>query len=222
MSESLDLLAFERDLLARGEIVVGLDEVGRGALAGPMAVGAVVLSELRDIPRGLNDSKVLTAKKREALLAPISEWASAQSLGWVSAREIDEWGIRLALAVAANRAIAGLALTPTHALIDGNFNMLTAPLNVALGATPPPPLTYASLPATCVVKGDTKCATIAAAAVSAKVARDQLMVTLGGQDDPYEWAGNKGYGSSGHLAALRRLGPASEHRVSWHLPSPAG
>src|SRR5580692_10076412 len=94
----LDLLEFERALLAQGEIVVGVDEVGRGALAGPMTVGAVAICSASDPPEGLNDSKLLSAMQRESLVEPLRQWAAAWSLGSVSAVEIDAWGLRLALA----------------------------------------------------------------------------------------------------------------------------
>ena len=119
-----DFLQFERPLLERGEIVVGLDEVGRGALAGPLTVGAVVLSSLREPPEGLNDSKLLSRRRREDLQIPLREWCDDWSLGSVSAREIDEWGIRVAQAVASTRALQGLRVAPTYALVDGPINFL--------------------------------------------------------------------------------------------------
>jgi ribonuclease HII len=219
--ETLDLLEFERALLAQGEIVVGVDEVGRGALAGPMTVGAVAICSATDPPEGLNDSKLLSALQRESLVEPLRAWAAAWSLGSVSAGEIDTWGLRLALAVAATRAINGLSLVPTHALIDGSFNLLRAPIDVALGQTFPPPLRYGALPVTTVIKGDRRCATIAAASVLAKVHRDAEMVVLDGELDAYGWASNKGYGAPLHLEALRREGPSSHHRQSWSLPEKA-
>lgn len=214
-----DLLEYERALLARGEIVVGIDEVGRGALAGPLTVGAVAICKESTPPEGLNDSKLLSAAQREALVEPLRQWAAAWALGSVSAGEIDAWGLRMALAVAATRAIDALALVPTHALVDGSFNLLRAPANVALGRAFPPPLSYATLPVTTVVKGDRTCATIAAAAVLAKVHRDSIMVALDGQRDAYGWASNKGYGVPEHLDALRRQGPSNQHRQTWSLPS---
>src|ERR1019366_9151249 len=125
-----DLLAFERVLLDRGEVVVGIDEVGRGALAGPMTVGAVVVRSDEPPPEGLDDSKLLSPARRASLVAPLHQWAAEWSLGSVSAAEIDDWGLRLALAVAATRALNGLESAPTHALIDGSFNLLRSPLNV--------------------------------------------------------------------------------------------
>ena len=214
-----DLLAFERPLLERGEVVVGVDEVGRGALAGPLTVGAVVLSRPTTPPSGLTDSKLLSAGRRESLIDPLIAWADDWSLGSVSAEEIDQWGLRLALAVAATRALDGLRTRPTHALIDGSFNLLQAPLNIAFGVTSPPELTYRSLAATTIVKGDQQCATIAAASVLAKVNRDRLMTDLDVECQGYGWASNKGYGAQMHLAALRRLGPNAHHRRSWRLPS---
>jgi ribonuclease HII len=214
-----DLLEFERALLARGEIVVGVDEVGRGALAGPMTVGAVVLCGVDAPPLGLNDSKLLTPARRASLVEPLRQWAADWSLGSVSALEIDAWGLRLALAVAATRAIEGLRTTPTHALIDGSFNLLRSPLNVAFGVVAPPPLRYASLPATTIVKGDQRSASIAAAAVLAKVHRDAVMVALNDECEGYDWASNKGYGAPDHLDALRRLGPSAYHRQTWRLPA---
>lgn len=213
-----DLLEFERALLVRGEVVVGIDEVGRGALAGPMTVGAVVVCADVAPPEGLNDSKLLTPAQRSSLVEPLDRWASAWSLGSVTSREIDEWGLRLALAVAATRALNGLSTSPTHALIDGSFNLLRSPLDVRLGASAPPPLLYDALPVTTIVKGDQRCATIAAAAVLAKVHRDALMVALHEQFHEYEWARNKGYGAPEHLEALRRRGASEHHRTSWNLP----
>src|SRR3984957_1606103 len=110
-------LEYEQRALRRGP-VVGIDEVGRGALAGPVMVGAVVLDELRDAPEGLADSKALSAKQREALVPLIERWASAVAVGVASANEIDEWGLCTALAVATDRALSALTLAPRGALID--------------------------------------------------------------------------------------------------------
>lgn len=213
-----DLLEFERALIARGETVVGLDEVGRGALAGPLIVGAVALRCCEAPPVGLNDSKLLSPARRTSLVEPLERWAAAWSIGSASAAEIDAWGLRLALAVAATRALDRLELAPTHALVDGPLNLLRSPLDVALGAQAPPPLRYRFLPVTAIVKGDRCCASIAAASVLAKVHRDALMVGLGQQYDEYQWASNKGYGVPGHLEAIRRIGPNEHHRRSWRLP----
>ncbi len=217
-----DLLARERALLAAGHVVAGLDEVGRGALAGPVFVGAVVLESAAEPPPGLTDSKRLTPGRRRALVGPLVEWASAWSLGSASAEEVDAWGMSAALAVAAGRALDGLTTRPTHALVDGPWNLLRMPRDVVLGAPTTPSSRAEGLAATPVVKGDLHCASIAAAAVLAKVARDDLMVALGAEWPEYGWARNKGYGTPDHLAALRRLGPTPLHRVSWRLPERVG
>ena len=216
-----DLMARERALLAAGHVVVGVDEVGRGALAGPVCVGAVVLERATEPPRGLTDSKRLSPGRRRALVGPLVEWAGAWSLGSASAAEVDTWGMSAALAVAAGRALDGLATRPTHALVDGPWNLLRMPRDVALGA-PPPASRAEGLEATPVVRGDLHCASIAAAAVLAKVWRDDLMAALAAEWPDYGWAHNKGYGTPDHLEALRRLGPTPLHRVSWRLPGAAG
>lgn len=211
-----DFMALERSLLAEGHLVVGLDEVGRGALAGPLTVGAVVLSGDASPPSGLRDSKALSARQREALVEPIERWCAASSLGSVSAEEIDEWGLRFALAVAATRAIAGLPIRPTHALVDGSFNVLDAPPRLDEGASTPA-LTYAALAHTTVVRGDARCAAIAAASVLAKVQRDRTMRLLAEEYPVYGWDANKGYGVAAHRAAIEDRGPCGYHRRSWRL-----
>ena len=210
-------MAFERPLLAGGAVVAGVDEVGRGALAGPLTVGVVVVSAASP-PTGLDDSKRLTARQRDALEAPLVDWALDWALGSVGASEIDRWGLRLALAVAATRALDALTVMPTHVLVDGSFNLLTAPLAVPLGGDPPPSLRYENLAHTTIVKGDRQSAAISAAAVLAKVHRDRWMAELHDLHPEYDWASNKGYGSPQHLAALREHGPCAEHRRTWNLP----
>jgi ribonuclease HII len=217
-SDAVDLMRVEGPLLARGDVVVGIDEVGRGAMAGPMTVGAVVLTCDAPAPERLTDSKLLSPARREALERPLQQWAADWSLGSVSAQEIDWWGLRLALAVAATRALDGLTIRPSHALIDGSFNLLRAPLNVSFGSSPPPELRYRFMPVTTIVKGDRKCASIAAASVLAKVDRDRYMVELNHGFEAFDWARNKGYGSKSHMDALRRLGPNAHHRRTWNLP----
>ncbi|MCU1364265.1 MAG: ribonuclease [Acidimicrobiaceae bacterium] len=215
-----DLLARERALVERGEVVVGIDEVGRGALAGPLTVGAVVLTHATRAPKGLTDSKLLTSREREALVGPLEAWATNWSLGSVSSNEIDRWGLRLALAVAATRAIDGLSVSPTHALLDGPFNLLDAPLRLEDQWNNAPELRYASLSHTTLIKGDRLCASIAAASVLAKVHRDRTMVELADEFPPYGWADNKGYGAPQHRRALFELGPCCYHRVTWKLNVP--
>jgi len=215
--EATNLLEFETPLLKQGHVVVGLDEVGRGALAGPLMVGAVVLSSPLEPPRGLDDSKRLSPAQRDALVAPLRSWAHDDALGSVSAEEIDQWGLRRALAVAANRALSGLVIKPTYALIDGPVNFLRVDSGTSLWGDAA--LAFADLPASTLVKGDQRSATIAAAAVLAKVARDELMEELVDECRECGWSHNKGYGAPQHLAALRRFGPHTQHRRSWNLPT---
>jgi len=191
-------LEFEQVALATGP-VVGVDEVGRGALAGPVCVGAVLVTSLATPPPGVADSKVLTPARRAALVHPLKAWAAAWGVGSASAEEIDRWGLRVALALACDRALAQLAIVPATALIDGNLNLLRPPVAQQLGVEPPPPIRFAELPVQTVIKGDARCASIAAAAIVAKEFRDALMVSLDEEFPQYEWAGNKGYGSPGHL-----------------------
>ncbi|MHB8827784.1 MAG: ribonuclease HII [Acidimicrobiales bacterium] len=218
MASAVDLLLNERALISRGDVVVGLDEVGRGSLAGPLVVGAVTLSVVKDPPGGLNDSKALSPRQREALVPELERWCDEWSLGWVSAVEIDEWGLAMALSVAANRALDGLTCRPSFALVDGPYNFLRAPRDVPIGVDAPPSL-YADLAHTTIVKGDSTSAVIAAASVVAKVRRDQYMRELHAQCPYYAWESNKGYGSAAHLTALRALGPSNHHRRSWKLPN---
>jgi ribonuclease HII len=206
--------------LAAESSVVAIDEVGRGALAGPVVVGAVLVTPEGDPPPGLADSKVLTGAQREALVAPIAQWAPGVALGAASAREIDDWGLRLALAVAIDRAIGALGVAPGHVLLDGNLNLLDAPVTLPWGP-PAPPRRFAALPVTTVIRGDATCSAIAAASVLAKVARDETMRTLARSHPSYGWERNKGYGTPEHLAALREFGPSDEHRRSWSLPGPS-
>lgn len=206
----VDLLAFERRVLSGG-VVVGIDEVGRGALAGPVTVGAVALDRLSPPPAGLADSKRLSPRQRETLVEPLKAWALGWALGSASAAEIDTHGIRGALALAAQRALEQLSPPPTHALVDGPLNIIAPP---SMGPWSDGP--FVALPVTTVVRGDQQCATIAAAAILAKVARDALMSAL--PDAPrYGWTGNKGYGTLAHRRAIAQFGPTSEHRTSWNL-----
>jgi ribonuclease HII len=209
-------LEYEARELRHGP-VVGIDEVGRGALAGPVMVGAVVLDALRDVPAGLADSKALSADQREALVPLIERWASAVAVGVASALEIDDWGLRTALAVATDRALCELALAPRGALIDGPLNLLRAPATMMFAAAPPT-LVWSELPVVTIVKGDQRCATISAAAIIAKVRRDALMRELHEQSPLYGWRANKGYGSLEHRRSLAKYGPTHLHRRSWALP----
>jgi len=187
---------FEQDLSARGAVrIAGVDEVGRGPLAGPVTAAAVILDPF-NIPDGLNDSKALTKRKREALELLI--FATAQvCIAHASVEEIDDINILRASHLAMERAIAGLGRVD-HALIDGNL--------VPRGLT---------LPATTIIKGDARCLSIAAASIVAKICRDRIMVELAQHYPGYGWETNAGYGSKSHMLALQNLGPTPHHRRSF-------
>lgn len=277
ITPTLDL---ERSLAAQGyDLITGFDEVGRGALAGPVMVGcaaiwardlepldgddAVELSGRTyvGVPDGVADSKMLTEHRREAIFDELRDWCTAYAVGQASNTEIDEWGITYALGVAALRALSqverelglrlggGLAarkasmesageivegrpgdsvgesigncgesvraLPKVAGILDGPSDYITKALNTFDAPDVPIPADI-----TTKVKGDQHCATVATAAVIAKVTRDRLMVGLA-QSNPryaaYEWAHNKGYGSAAHRTAIAEHGPTPLHRVSWHL-----
>lgn len=277
ITPTLDL---ERSLAAQGyDLITGFDEVGRGALAGPVMVGCAAI-RARDlepldgddavelsgrtylgVPDGVADSKMLTEHRREAIFDELRAWCAAYAVGQASNTEIDEWGITYALGVAALRALSqverelglrlggGLAarkasmesageivegrpgdsvgesigncgesvraLPKVAGILDGPSDYITKALNTFDAPDVPIPADI-----TTKVKGDQHCATVATAAVIAKVTRDRLMVDLA-QSNPryaaYEWAHNKGYGSAAHRTAIAEHGPTPLHRVSWHL-----
>jgi ribonuclease HII len=184
---------FETELGCR---VAGVDEVGRGPLAGPVTAAAVVLDP-SSIPDGLNDSKKLTGKTRLALYEQLLICADV-SIAHASVAEIDEINILRASHLAMERAIAGLRRPPEHVLIDGN--MIPRGLQ---------------LPATTLVKGDARSLSIAAASIVAKVCRDYVLVDLAQQHPGYGWETNMGYGSKRHMEALRNLGVTPHHRRSF-------
>lgn len=184
---------FER---AIGGRIAGVDEAGRGPLAGPVSAAAVVLDPNR-IPDGLNDSKKLTAARREALFDVLYDVADV-SLAFASVEEIDRLNIRAATLLAMTRAVNGLSHQPDHALIDGN----------ALPANLP-------CPATTVIRGDARSLSIAAASIIAKVARDRIMQDLAEQFPGYGWEANKGYPTVAHRDALLNLGVTPHHRRSF-------
>ena len=193
------MYAFERKLCAGG-LVVGLDEVGRGPLAGPLAVGAVVLPQ-SPVVLGLNDSKQLSAKTRESLAEQVKCAALAWHVEYVQPAVIDECGISWALKHAFKAAIAKIdslcgAGKPSAVLIDGNaLHIDSREINV--------------------VKGDAKCASIAAASIVAKVARDGLMCEYAKDYPQYHFESNKGYGAASHIAAIKQFGLSPLHRASF-------
>ena len=187
--------AHETEAYARGALsVVGVDEVGRGPLAGPVTACAVRLHPDR-IPQGLRDSKLVTAARREVLFDEIMALAEV-SVAHATVQEIDALNILRASHLAMERAVAGLGAD--HALIDGNL----IPRGLAC-------------PATAIVKGDAKCLSIAAASIVAKVTRDRIMVDLAQQHPGYGWERNAGYPTRDHVAALRNLGVTPVHRRSF-------
>lgn len=198
-----------------GGLVIGMDEVGRGAVAGPVAVGAVALDPaIVEIPAGLRDSKLLTERRREALYPVMTGWGTARGVGLASSQEVDELGIVAALGLAGARALvqlhgAGVPIPASIVLLDGAHDWLT------------PALRHAPRVRTR-VKADRDCASVAGASVLAKVHRDRLMVTSDIEHPGYGWARNKGYGAPDHLAAVRAVGPSPLHRLSFlgnHLAS---
>lgn len=188
---------FERAALANGAtIVAGVDEVGRGPLAGPVTAAAVILNP-DAIPEGLNDSKKLTAKRRQALYEVLMDTADV-SVAHASVEEIDEINILEASHLAMRRALAGLGRAADYALVDGNRMPRDMP---CAGET--------------IIKGDARSVSIAAASIVAKTVRDALMVDLAQQHPGYGWETNAGYGSKTHLEALRNLGVTPHHRRSF-------
>lgn len=210
-------LRVERALLREGCVLLaGVDEVGRGALAGPASVGIVLIDvSVRSAPVGVRDSKLLSPAAREALVPRIRRWALGYAVGHAGPDQVDALGILGALRLAATRALAMLPTPPDLVLLDGNHDWLTDPMSGALfPATTPPVRTR--------VKADQSCSSVAAASVLAKVERDGLMVGLHEQHPEYGWALNKGYSAPEHVAALLARGPTVHHRRSWRLPSYAG
>lgn len=211
-------LRVERDLQRQGyRVLAGMDEVGRGALAGPVSVGVVVVDEsVRTAPAGVRDSKLMTAPAREAMVPRLHRWAVSWAVGHAGADEIDAIGIMAALRLAGRRALAQLDLVPDLVILDGNHDWLTDPEEVGLfaglGDGPAAP------PVTTMIKADMRCSSVAAASVLAKVSRDATMRLLAEEHPAYGWAENKGYSATAHLDALRAHGPCVLHRRSWALP----
>jgi ribonuclease HII len=207
-------LAVERGLLASGAaLVIGCDEVGRGALAGPVGVGVAVLDASRTrIPNGLRDSKLLPEPARVSLEPRVRAWVAASAVGLASNDEIDTLGLSVALGLAGARALLQLAeqgvpLDTCAVLLDGNWNYLTAGLR-ALGASASPRIVTR-------IKADRDCSSVAAASVLAKVHRDGLMIERHDAHPHYLWRSNKGYASRAHYAAIDEHGPTDWHRRTW-------
>lgn len=206
-------LEFESTLLRSGATyVVGIDEVGRGALAGPVCVGvAVVDATVTTVPAGLADSKLISAKRRDALVPVLKEWVVAYGIGYAEPAEIDEVGIIAALRRAGIRALQQLPVVPEIAILDGSHDWLSRGDDLFSAADVATPTVHMR------VKADRDCAAVAAASVFAKVDRDALMSELDGRFPGYGFASNKGYGSAAHQAAIATLGVTDAHRRSWNI-----
>ena len=187
----------ENELYDQGfSLICGVDEAGRGPLAGPVCAAAVILPRGLEIP-GLNDSKKLSERQREALYGEIADKALSFGVAFATVEEIETQNILGATYLAMNRAIEALEPQPDLALIDGNRNA---------GIT---------VPSRCVVKGDARCASIAAASILAKVTRDRFMLEMAERYPQYGFERHKGYGTEAHYAALRAYGPSPIHRPSF-------
>ena len=205
-------LTLERRLLKEHPIVIACDEVGRGALAGPVAVGAAVIDSAgsrKRIPAGLRDSKLVPEARRADVAARAALWVSHSAVGWASSVEVDEVGIMRALGLAALRALAdlgahGVVTESAIVILDGNYDYITPAGGDGLLVRP-------------VIKADRDCASAAAASVIAKVARDTLMTTLHDDLPAYQWARNKGYASPDHREAISSHGLSAHHRHSWAI-----
>ena len=209
-------LTLERRLLKEHALIIACDEVGRGALAGPVAVGAAVIDPSRSrkrVPAGLRDSKLVPEARRPDVAARAAAFVQHSAVGWASSAEIDEIGIIRALGLAAVRAIADLrahGVVPEDALVilDGNHDYITPAGEIGLRVKP-------------IIKADRDCASAAAASVIAKVARDAVMTGLHDELPAYGWARNKGYASLDHREAIGVHGMSVHHRHSWAIaPAP--
>lgn len=201
-------LEVEHSLFASGvPLVIGVDEVGRGAMAGPVMVGVcAITADVLDFPEGLRDSKLVSEKKRMMLEPLVREWGST-AVGQATAHEIDTLGITACLGLAAKRALialheVGVPVGAATVLLDGAHDWLNPALTSKLRVFTR-------------VKADQDCAAVAGASIVAKVTRDTLMVQLHAEYPHYGWASNKGYGAAAHLEAIRALGTTPHHRQSW-------
>ena len=212
-------LDFESKLFERGaQLVAGMDEVGRGCLAGPVSVGvAVINKECLNPPENLADSKLLTHDQREELLPLVKNWVIEAAVGHATNDEIDEIGLTRALRRAGRRALAQLDTKPDYLILDGKHNWLLPEKETQNmfeeefddGAL------SADLKIITQIKADMTCASVAAASIVAKTTRDQMMTEISKEFPNYFWADNKGYPAPEHLEAIKSFGPTKFHRVSW-------
>lgn len=200
-------LDVEAALFESGEtLIIGMDEVGRGAVAGPVVVGVCAISVATTFPAGLRDSKLMTPRRRDAIEPEIRNWGVC-AVGEASAQEICDANIVRALGLAGHRALtslfeAGVAVGGATVILDGAHDWLT-------------PVLSSPLKVHTRVKADQDCAVVAAASVVAKVWRDALMARLAVEHPRYGWSSNKGYGAAAHLQAIAENGPTAWHRVTW-------
>jgi ribonuclease HII len=216
-SKTFPSLKLERELWASGaRFIIGMDEVGRGAIAGPVAVGVALLDRLDSRvespwPGNLMDSKLLSEKARNQILEPIQAWVSGYAVGMASANEIDNHGIVQSLAISAGRALEQMltdaalrqAIAQDGAIIilDGSHNWLGVKAS--------------GIPVIVRTKADRDCVSVAAASVISKVRRDNLMIELSREYSAFGFEGHKGYASEAHIQALKSVGPSTEHRHTW-------
>ncbi len=192
-------LVFEKQLWDLGiGIVAGIDEVGRGAWAGPLSVGVAIVPFDKRI-YGIRDSKMLNESQRQNIFPKVSSWCLDWAVGHVSPKECDDLGISKAQKLATSRALAQLKISPEHVLIDGKWDFVD----------------FGDNKTTKIIKGDAKCLSIAAASILAKVTRDQIMINYHSQFPQYGFASNKGYPSTVHKNALKKWGLLAIHRKSW-------
>lgn len=215
-------LELEEALCPSGGFVAGIDEVGRGAWAGPLSVGVAVVAAGARVPVGLADSKRLSEPSREAMFEPVGAWCERWAVGHASPAECDELGMTRALGLACSRALGALAgeAWPAVLVVDGNVDFVSSALDL-IGATAPkwaPPARHRPRVHT-VVGGDATCASVAAASVLAKVTRDRIMRALAPDFPPFDFDRNKGYPSPAHRRALDGYGTTSLHRRSWSYVS---
>lgn len=223
MTGKAPTLRYERSFLAEGHrFVAGCDEVGRGALAGPVSVGLVVvdLAGAKGL-RGVRDSKLLSAQDREALVPKIQRWAVAYGVGHASAAEIDSMGLMAALRAAGNRAWATVNRTvrPDAVILDGNHNWLAPASQGSIFDDVELHDAGCDAPVHTRIKADLQCLSVAAASVLAKVERDRLMIEFARNYPGYGWEINKGYATASHRAAIDELGSSDQHRRTWRLGS---
>ena len=193
----MDWLEFEKEAAAKGyKAVCGVDEAGRGPLAGPVCAAAVILPE-NTIIEGVNDSKKLSEKKREALFDVIKEQALSYSIAFASVEEIEEMNILNATMLAMKRAVEGLDVKADYAMIDGNR------------------LPNLDIDSEFIIKGDAKSMSIACASILAKVSRDRLLYKYAEEFPEYSFDKHKGYGTKLHVEALKKYGPCKYHRLSF-------